>query len=929
MKKDRRCAAPPLIRTKFKPPRLTRTPVPRERAIAVLRTGLERDFVLVRAPAGFGKTTLLTTWRETLVKESRVVAWLTLDHDDNDPLILLDYLCAALAPVLLRSLSELTLEEMVDGVASVTAKLAVVINAIDAFEDELVLILDEYDKIAAAEAQALFAYLLTHMPPNLHLVMACRANPPLPLALLGAAGRMVEVDSDVLRFDIEQSRAFLCEAIPFELSQDDSRAIHDITEGWAAGLQMASLALPERASLDHVLGAFPRRSPTLCEYLAENVLTRLPQDTVDFMLRTSILHRLNGTLCEALTGTTGAAERLEWLVRKNLFLQPLEGEEQWYRYHGLFAEFLQLEAQRRLGAELKGLHLRAAIWFSERELWAEAVRHALDAERVDLAVEWLERCTMGELRGSRVRNLLSWIQRLPESALRRCPNLRITQIWALILTVQTHEADRLVNQFDGQLASSPSAESAQLRRILKAQRVSILSMQDNVGPALALAQEVWDDRFAENRPPADGFDWVDEAFLNSMISLNRKVGRLDVAKAVCDFYQADHTALPNYFMMSYRAAIVASLELHLGRPLQAIRRLEETLAVCERHAGRRSAAASLTAAMLASCYYDCNRLDDVEALLANRFDVIDDVCYLDAVESAYISLARARLLRGNHAAAHALLDRAEALAVRRCWPRLTASCTAERLRLWLLAGRSMEAERAIDKLQALESQLVASRPDCNDVTAPIVQSRARWLLYRGDAAGAARVLAAALADDAVQRGLTPTMGARLRGAYAVALHHCAQDARAEAVLEEALVLAAPAGAVRALLDEGEAILPVLGALMRRCAGTALAAFCQRLCDARAFEACVSSSVNDADGGGGSDAFSRRELDILDLVAQRMSNKEIARSLCVAPETVKWHLKNIFRKSGVSDRQLAARLRFSVTPGREDAPVPRATTSVHR
>src|SRR5690606_12590544 len=146
--------------------------------------------------------------------------------------------------------------------------------------------------------------------------------------------------------------------ISFELSQDDCLAIHDITEGWAAGLQMASLALPERANLDHLLDAFSQRSPTLGEYLAENVLTRLPPDMVDFMLRTAILHRLNIPLCAELTGMRDSAERLEWLVRKNLFLQPLEEEEQWYRYHGLFAEFLLLEAQRRHGAEMQGLHLR-------------------------------------------------------------------------------------------------------------------------------------------------------------------------------------------------------------------------------------------------------------------------------------------------------------------------------------------------------------------------------------------------------------------------------------------------------------------------------------------------------------------------------------------------------------------------------------------
>lgn len=325
-----------LIRTKFSPPRLTRAPVRREAPLQSLQAGMTRAMTLIKAPAGFGKTTMLTTWREMLLEQGHLVAWLTLDQDDNDENRFVDYLTASLAQTL-NSLHEeapefrnvANLGKMVSAKTQVTS----IINVLDNIDREITLIFDDYDKIDTPPVHELIAFLLRHIPSNLHIVTASRADPPLPLASLRARDQLVEIDTEALRFGVEDTQAFFSKTIAIKLSPTETRALHEATEGWVAGLQIATLAMPGR-TMNRLISAFPRQSRALYDYLVENVLTRIPPDMVDFMLRTSILDRLNGILCTKLTGAEDAADKLEWLVQQNMFLQPLDETGEWYRYHG-------------------------------------------------------------------------------------------------------------------------------------------------------------------------------------------------------------------------------------------------------------------------------------------------------------------------------------------------------------------------------------------------------------------------------------------------------------------------------------------------------------------------------------------------------------------------------------------------------------------
>jgi len=899
-----------LIRTKFSPPRLTRSPVSRVSVLQSLSAGLIRPLTLIKAPAGFGKTTLLTIWREALLVDGQIVAWLTLDQDDNDESRFVDYLTAALAEAL-GGLADETAEQRVAGkMVSVKAQLTSIINMLDNLGREVILMLDDYDKITDPAVHGHLAFLLDHIPANLHIVAACRANPALNISLLRVRNQLVEIDTDALRFGVEETQAFFAGSTAVRLSPDEVLAVHEATEGWVAGMQIATLAMPGLKSLNRLISSFPRHSKALSDYLSLNVLSRIPQETIEFMLRTAIVDRLNGSLCERITGTRGAEEKLEWLVSQNMFLQPLDEEGHWYRYHALFADFLRAQLKRQMPDEIAFLHLRAAEWFSEHAQWAEAVRHAVDAGHADLAADWLERCVLDELRNSRVLTFRGWVQKLPAQTLRQRPSLRIALIWALILTMRPQEARALVAEVDAQLRDEPFPNREELRRTLRAQCVSIFATQDDISSALELGKQVWSERFPDGKRPEREFDWEDEAFMNVMIHLYRKVGDLASARRVSEFYQFGDDGSRNLFMLSYRANLVAALNVHSGQLRAGVQQLEDALELCERQGGRRSAAASLLAASLAGIYYDWNRLEAVEDLLADRFDIIDDVCWLEPIQSAYISLVRIRMIQGAREAAHGLLSKCEALADQRGWSRLLAACFAERVRLWLAEDQPKAAERVVHKLDGIVAAIGTVRPEDSPIVCMVRAESARLLIHNRRFDEAEALLESTLASEQHSPGLMPHDLAQLRILLAVACHGRGKVDAARTHLSSVLRLAENEGTLRLLADAGAMIIPILWALKNPDGEMPLGEYYQALYRALGIQPGSEDGKRNvvfshAEGDATDNSLSSRELDILELVGQKLSNKQIARKLFITPETVKWHLKKIYRKLGVSDRLLAA------------------------
>ncbi len=359
-----------LLVTKLARPSVGADLVPRPRLVSQLQLGIQRPLTLIAAPAGFGKTTLLSTWLEHTPLPA---AWVSLERGDDDLTRFWTYVFTALERVhpgsgasALALLQASTLSPL----PPIETVLTAWINALATLPHEVALVLDDYHLITEQSIHRSLAFLLDHLPRQLHLVMATRANPSLPLARLRTRGHLTEIRAADLRFTTEETAAFLTRGLGLELSDGDIAALEARTEGWIAGLQLAALSMRGRQDIPAFLKAFTGSQRYIIDYLTEEVLARQPEPVQTFLLQTAILERLQGSLCEAVIGEHGGGASgqamLEQLEQANLFLVPLDDERLWYRYHQLFAEALRHRLQRRQPAQVPELHRRASAWYDPR-----------------------------------------------------------------------------------------------------------------------------------------------------------------------------------------------------------------------------------------------------------------------------------------------------------------------------------------------------------------------------------------------------------------------------------------------------------------------------------------------------------------------------------------------------------------------------------
>jgi LuxR family transcriptional regulator, maltose regulon positive regulatory protein len=418
-----------VLATKVYAPRRRARLVERRRLIERLDATLEpgHQLTLVSAPAGFGKTTLLADWlaRVTEPAGGVRVGWVSLDAGDNDLARLLVHVAAALEGAGL-AVGSAVLEYPA---AAPSAVLMTIVNQVAGADDgSWVLVLDDYHVIESVEVHEALTFLLDHLPDQLHLVIATRADPPLPVARLRARGQLVEVRAADLRFTTEEADRFLNGSMGLGLGSVEVGALDERTEGWIAGLQLAALSLRGVSAPDAVAGfvaAFTGSNRFVIDYLADEVLRRQPASVHDFLLRTSILDRLTGGLCDAVTGRSDGATRLAELERGNLFLVPLDDSRGWYRYHHLFADVLRARLLAEHPGQVPDLHRRASDWFASQGLAADAVRHALAGEDHARAARLIEEALPQVRRARQDGLLLSWIRALPDPVVSRSPVLGI------------------------------------------------------------------------------------------------------------------------------------------------------------------------------------------------------------------------------------------------------------------------------------------------------------------------------------------------------------------------------------------------------------------------------------------------------------------------------------------------------------------------
>ena len=854
----------PILATKLHIPRSPGQIVPRPHLIERLDDSLYRNLTLVSAPAGFGKSTLVSTWAAGC---DRPVAWLSLDDDDNDQTRFLSYVIAALqtispnvgesALVALRSPQPPPTETLV----------ADVLNDIAHVSDSFVLVLDDYHVIDSRPVETAVAFLLEHLPPQMHLVVATREDPQLPLARLRGRGQLSELRVKDLRFTPSEAAAFLEQATGLDLSAEQVATLEARTEGWIAGLQLAALSLRGRAEVGSFVESFSGSHHFVLDYLVEEVLQHQSDRVQAFLLRTSILDQLSGALCDAvLQEPAGSAQAtLEELERANLFIVPLDDERRWYRYHHLFADLLRQRLQQSGGQyadAVQELHRRASQWYEAHGQDIEAFRHAAAANDIERAERLIEaRRVPLQFRGAGAP-VLKWLESLPESALDARPGLWVTyatasffngrhvaveaKLQAAETALERRQPDDRTRDLVGRIAAiratlaiiqhDGETITAQSRRALEYLDPDNLPIRTSATYTLGYAQQLEGNRTSASQAYTDVIRSAASSG-ESIYTIAATLGLAQVQEADTELVRASH---------SYERVLE-----QVGDPPRGM--------AGEAHLG------------LARICYEWNDLAAAEAHGRHCAEVSRQMDRTDTFVSYAVFVARLRLARGDLPGAVALLDDADAYA---------------RQHGFVFRGGEIAAARVLTLLR--QGRLPAAAHLAQTHALPV--SRARVDVARGDADAALVVL-----DSWQQQVETAGWTDRrleLLILQALALQAKGNNEDAVQRLLDALELAEPGGYVRSFVDEG---VPMCVLLSSAAVATAMPEYTARL---------LSAFEDTLPRPGTSpliEPLSQRELEVLRLIGQGLSNQEIGARLFLALDTVKGHNRKIFGKLQVQRR----------------------------
>jgi LuxR family transcriptional regulator, maltose regulon positive regulatory protein len=866
----------PILATKLYIPPPRPHVVLRPRLIERLNEGLHRKLTLISAPAGFGKTTLVSTW---LAGGPRPAAWLSLDEGENDPARFLAYLVAAL---------QTFVPDIGEGVLTIlhspqppppASILTALLNDLTTIRDHFVLVLDDYHVLDAKPIDQALTYLVEHLPPHMHLVIATREDPPLPLARLRARGHLTEVRATDLRFTHSEATAFLTQVMGLTLSAQDIARLSTRTEGWIAGLQLAALSMQGHKDTTSFVTSFTGSHHFVLDYLAEEVLGQQSEHIQTFLLRTSILDRLCGPLCDAVLMDPSASGQatLAYLERANLFIVPLDNERRWYRYHHLFADLLRQRLQQSIASstgaaesQVNALHIRASLWYEDQGLEIEAFHHAVAAHDVERAARLVEGKGMPlQFRGA-VAPVLHWLESLPKTALDARPSLWVMYASALSMTghltgveeklqaaeaaLQGAEADDKTRNLVGHIAAIralvAAAENqvetiiAQSRRALEYLHPDNLAVRTATIWKLGIAYHLQGDHAAASRAYTEAIA-ISQASGNIIINLSATVGLGMVQETENQLHLAAQT---------YQ---------HI---LQLVGESPQP-AACEAHLG------------LARICYEWNDLDAAGQHGQQSLQLARQLENTDRFVASEVLLASVKLAQGDVDGAAASLAEADRSARQQNFvPRMPVVAAAQVLTL------------------LHQGHLVAAAHLAQTHELPISQARVH--LAQGDTSAALAVLEP-WRQQVEARGWQDEQ-LKVMVLQAVALQAHGDKDQAVHLLFDALALAEPGGFIRLFVDEGR---PMAHLLSEAAAIGMLPDYTGKLlavCKAEEQKR-EDTSYLPPPAQPLIEPLSQRELEVLQLMAQGLSNQEMSERLVLALNTVKGHNRKIFGKLQVQRR----------------------------
>jgi LuxR family maltose regulon positive regulatory protein len=898
-------AAPPLA-TKLHVPQPPLQLVRRPRLVERLQQAVERQLTLIAAPAGFGKTTLLSTW---LGHAPFSAAWVSLESGDDDLIRFWSYVFTALERVNPGSgESALALLQVSQQLPPIEIILTVWINGLVALSNKVVLILDDYHLITAQPIHRSVTYLLDHLPHQLHLIIATRADPPLPLARLRMRGHLTEMRVADLRFNTEETAAFLTRTPGLDLSVEDIAALEARTEGWIAGLQLAALSMRERKDVSDFLKAFTGSHRYVIDYLVEEVLARQPEPVQTFLLETSILERLEGSLCETVMGRmqepggqASGQTMLEQLEQANLFLTPLDDERLWYRYHQLFAEALRHRLQRRQPDLVPELHRRASTWYEQHGLMREAIHHALAAADFAQAAHLIEHTAELIAKHGELATLRAWLEALPGELVRSRVELCLWQGWLLALSGQYDAAERLLQDLDRTLSTStnsmpptatigavepPRLDVSHQRLIECAGRVAairgiIAYRRGDIPRTIDLAREALE-RLPEDQPFRGLAAWyLGIAYLYSG----------DLAKgsaSLTDAMESSQAAGNSYaaFMAGYE---LAQMQARQGYLHQADQSYQRALELGAERGGRLAATGPIYVGR-GDLQREWNDLDQASHSLQEGIAKCRQTGNASILLMGHITLARVKQAQGDAVGADLLIQEIEQiLRSSRLSPLNAAYGSAWHARLALAQGDLAEALGWVQERKLGVDDELSPPREMEYLTLArvlITQHRPREVLPM-----LGRLLHLAERQGRMGNALAILV------LQALASRASGDEAGAMERLTRALSLAEPEGYIRLFVDEGESMVALLRQAYAR--GITPDYVATLLSAAEAPALAVPSPAHSL-----LEPLTGRELEILRLLVAGLSNAAMARELVITVGTVKSHINHIYGKLGVQSRSQA-------------------------
>lgn len=862
-----------------------RSVVERERLLKLVDDLEAVKLVVVSAPAGYGKSTLMLDWVRRLEGRGVPTAWVTLDEHDDDRERALFCIKSAFARA--EGVSDANGDPQARRLSLISFDLALSPGPAAVF-------VDDFEVIKKPETHLAVRKLIERLPPGKTLIVASRTVPELGLGQRRLRGELREVKTGDLRFEPKEAGELLRTHHRVCLGDESIKTLCQRTEGWVAALRLTGLALEGRSDADDFVHALSQPLAEIAEYLAENVLAQQQEDVHQFLLETCVLKRLTGPLCDALTGRDDGFLMLDRLERSNLFLRALDQSRRWFRYHALFAGFLQARLERLYFRRASELHHAAACWLAKNGFGLEAVDHAFAAGDHELAASLLDDCAMESVRRGQCSPVTAWAARLPSTLLDAHPRIRMAAARAHFFHRDTTKARALV----------AAVERAHVRRKLDVRvRDDLLTMQ--VGIAMIEDRTVDMTNLAlENLRKLSCDGTFEHGSVSNIAGIGlMATGRFEEARALFVQGRASHHRAGSRFGEAYSIALMAQSESVQGR-------LQEALSICRRleDLDEDAYAIAVVATPFADVLYELGHLEEAHRWVQRSLPFAEEFTWIDASGTTHLTLARIRFAQGRIAEGFEAAEAGEFEGVLRGFHRIVATFRWEKVRMLLRLERLREAQDLARQIEAEHQRIeqanvyhYASETEARDITA------LRLMVRSGEIKQATARINAEVARAAQHRRVWRWL--KLMALRAQALDAQGDRRGALRSLREALKRAAPEGFVRSFADEGKPLTVLVRELRAELVGfppeepDVLPSYIDRIL-AAAGEPIVKAATVPPASPAPAEPLSQREIEVLALAAQGLSNRMLARRLFVSENTIKTHLRNIYTKLRVSSRSAA-------------------------